>query len=369
MIHFLVPAAGAFSVDEYLTKENQAFRDRFRVIRYEDLASQPGFRRGAYALAGLDQLSASAGRSVVSLCEQLRAAGGVRFLNSPTGTLRRVALINTLHRLGRSDFRIVRAGDDLRDLRYPVYLRQERFHGGNISPLLNSPAEVERALGHAVLAGYPWHDILVVEFCPTANADGVYRKYAAFRVGPTVLARSCYVGRQWMLKFDGSEFTRSTVSEESGYVRNNPHADQLMEIFDIAGVEYGQIDYSIKGGRIQPWEINLNPTIGRLPGPSGGVGPKELWPIRDATREYFFERFREAWVAIDPPGTDDSPVPAIAVPPIAVRPPRLAPSRTATLIRSALRPVKRMLLPLSGPWLRIIAVAMRFTAKRDRSPC
>ncbi len=359
MIHFLVPAAGAFSIEEYLTKEG-AVKERFRVIRYEDLASVPQFVRGTYVLAGLDQLSASAERSIANFYEQLSAAAGVRFLNNPTRTLRRVGLMNTLHRLHRSDFRIARAGDDLAELRYPVYLRQERFHGGNISPLLNSPAEVERALGHAVVAGYPWHDILVVEFCPTANPEGVYRKYAAFRVGPSIMARSCYVGRQWMLKFEGSEYTESTVLEEARYVRDNPHADQLAEIFDIAGVEYGQIDYSMKDGRVQTWEINLNPTIGRTPGSSGRAGPEELRPIRDATREHFFDRFRDAWAAVDLGGTDDSPVPAIAIRPIAVAPPHLSPGRVASAIRSALRPVKRVLVPLSGPFLRILAMAMRF---------
>src|SRR6185503_4318919 len=129
--------------------------------------------------------------------------------------------------------------------------------------------------------------------------DGYYRKYASYRVGERILARSLNAGAHWMLKLENSEFTRALALEEQEYVMGNPHQAELLERFELAGVGYGQMDYAFQDGRLQTWEINLHPPIGRGAGPGGGVGPREIHPIRNATREFFFDRFREAWAAVD----------------------------------------------------------------------
>jgi len=164
-----------------------------------------------------------------------------------------------------------------------------------------------------------------------------------------------------MLKLDESEFTRPLVLEEHDYVFNNPHAIQLAEIFEIAGIDYGRIDYSIKDGRIQTWEINLNATIGRGVGPSGGKGPAELRPLRSETREYFFDRFREAWDAADALRSAESPVFITfddkTVAEAAARP--IPNRRFLESGRAILRPLKPVLEPLSAPFLRVIGILMR----------
>jgi len=33
----------------------------------------------------------------------------------------------------------------------------------------------------------------------------------------------------------------------------------LRRIFDIAGIDYGRIDYSLRDGAVETWEINTNP--------------------------------------------------------------------------------------------------------------
>ena len=53
----------------------------------------------------------------------------------------------------------------------------------------------------------------------------------------------------------------AVISEENAYLDANPHESELREIFELADIEYGRIDYGIKGGRIQVWEINTNPTV------------------------------------------------------------------------------------------------------------
>jgi hypothetical protein len=55
------------------------------------------------------------------------------------------------------------------------------------------------------------------------------------------------------------------LEEQIRYLESNPHEKQLMEIFRLARIEWGRIDYSLLDGRIQVWEINTNPHIIRRP--------------------------------------------------------------------------------------------------------
>ena len=164
-----------------------------------------------------------------------------------------------------------------------------------------------------------------------------------------------------MLKLETSDFTRELVMEDQRYVMENPHLEQLAELFAFANIDFGQIDYAVKDGRIQTWEINVNPTIGRGVKPGGEMGPPELAPIRSETREFFFDRFREAWVDLDsaPAGT---PAVDIAFDPAVVdaaRRDRPAESRTSRIARTLLRPVKPLLIPVAS---RLLA---RFATRRQ----
>src|SRR5262249_52154414 len=148
--------------------------DRIRVHRYEDLPPRVAFNRGTYVLAGLEGLSAGMLHFLYELHGRLSQVEGFRFLNHPTRSLRRFDLLSELLRTGRNEFRAVRAGGDLAGLRYPVFLRPETLHSGAISPLLGSAREVERAIGNALLFGHRLQDLIVVEFCDTADGDGFY---------------------------------------------------------------------------------------------------------------------------------------------------------------------------------------------------
>ena len=344
MIHFLVARGQDTGISKYLSFWGLPLADRFRVIRYDTLTQQREFQPGTYVFAALDHVGPSALGSVRELHARLAAAPGFRFLNhsDPARTLRRYDLLTELHRRGHNSFRAGRATGDIRGLRYPVFVRSERAHFGALSPLLHTPRDVDAAIGRLLVQGYAVRDLLVVEFCDTADADGNYRKYAAFIVGDRVIARSLAYGREWMLKFHSTEFSRAFVEEERAYVLENPHERELAEIFRLAGVQYGRADYAVRDGRIQTWEINLNPTIGRGAEPSSGTAPAELEPIRRQTKEHFYDAFRAAWEAADPLG---GAAPAVHVQWAAPRSRRVEFSWLDT-VRTVLRPAKPLLAPM-----------------------
>jgi hypothetical protein len=304
MIHYLVPAAQQGGILEYLDFWGRPLVHRMRALPYEEL---PGLRRmepGTYVLSALDQLGPAMTRLVAALHGRLHGEAGFRFLNHPQATLRRFDLLGELHRAGFNEFRAVRAGGDLSRLRYPVFLRVEREHDGPASPLLETPRELEAAIGRALVRGHALANLLVVEFCATADDSGRFRKYAAFVVGDRVLPRNIVWGNDWMLKHDQGEYTRASVMEELEYVRGGAPLARLAEIASLARVGYGRIDFAVKAGLVQTWEINLNPVIGRGRRPTLRVIPPDLQRVRFRSKRHFYRAFQAAWEAVDSSGGD-----------------------------------------------------------------
>jgi len=301
VIFFVTPARADWTVREYLSKWGLPVADRIRIRHYEDFLAASAFERGTYVLSGLCGLTPGGRDRLQELMERLTREGGFRFLNHPARSLRRLGLLEELSRRGLNAFRAVRATADFERLRYPVFLRSEMTHDGALSSLLRSPHDVEAAIGRSLLRGRLLKDLLVVEFVDTADAAGNYRKYSAFVVGDRVLPRSLEIGRNWMLKHSRSEFTLPIMEEERAYMVGNPHGAELARIFAAARIEYGRIDYAIADGRLCTWEINLHPTIGRGPGPSKGLIPKDLLPYREETKSFFYHGFAEAWADVDLP--------------------------------------------------------------------
>lgn len=44
-------------------------------------------------------------------------------------------------------------------------------------------------------------------------------------------------------------------------MEENPHRESVLGAFDLAHIEYGRVDYSLKNGEIVVWEINTNPIL------------------------------------------------------------------------------------------------------------
>lgn len=308
MIHYLVPADQQSGIREYLERWGRGVAGRMRIVPYEGLPDATRLETGIYVLSALEQLGPALRQLVVALHRTLHATEGFRFLNHPIRTLGRFELMTELHRLGLNDFRAVRAGDDLGGLRYPVFLRSERSHDGAVSPLVGSRREVEAAIGRAIARGRRLAELLVVEFCPTADAQGRYRKYAAYVVGDRIVPRHLAHGPRWMVKLDDSDYPAAMIEEERDYVARNPHEAELATIRDVAGVGYGRIDYSIGEGGIQTWEINLNPTIG-TPWDPADERLVRIERDRRPVHELFYSAFQAAWEAVDVVPDGRPPVP------------------------------------------------------------
>jgi hypothetical protein len=238
--------------------------ERMRLVPWDELFVKRQCDGGTYVFTDLDRLTASERGLAVSIWRQLAAhAPAVRLLNDPARVPARYELLRTLARAGVNRYRAWLASEELDGVRFPVFIRVANEHTGSLTPLLHTRAEIGRALRWARLQGYRPDDLLVVEFCDTADGDGVYRKYSAFVVGGDVLPRHLFMSRRWLIKkpdLDGDAF----AAERDAYLWGNPHAERLLAICRELGIDYGRVDYSMLGDEPQVWEINTNPTILQL---------------------------------------------------------------------------------------------------------
>ena len=69
-------------------------------------------------------------------------------------------------------------------------------------------------------------------------------------------------GRTWLVKGSTRVVNDRTREEQRRYVADNPHQQQIRDVFAAAHIEYGRIDYGIANGRLRVYEINTNPAIG-----------------------------------------------------------------------------------------------------------
>ncbi len=257
-----MPQAGSLTIQLYLEKQEAALAGRVTVRSYEELGPRVVTLRGVHIFAGLEMLSPAHRDAVASLREQLaRLQPGLPLLNDPNRIFHRFELLRRLAQEGMNRFQVYRAADAASVRRYPVFVRHQSLHTGNPTSLIDTPAELDRALTRLRLRAHRLRDLLIVEYCHTADAEGYFRKYAAHKLGDRIVPVHLISGFEWMLKSDDDFPDVSRAREAVDHARGNLHQEWLQKVFAIAGVDYGRMDYGVLDGVPQVWEINRNPTM------------------------------------------------------------------------------------------------------------
>lgn len=102
---------------------------------------------------------------------------------------------------------------------------------------------------------------MIAEYKEVRSPDGLRRKYSVHRFGDHYAQNHILFSRdEWEIKSSG-EMDDAMLAEERDYVEACPHLDQVREVFELARIDYGRMDYSVVDGRIQIWEINTNPML------------------------------------------------------------------------------------------------------------
>lgn len=300
MIIFVAPAGGEFGVGDFLKSDGASVASQVRVMTYDEVFGGAHLPTAAYVFTGLDQLTPTELRLVARARYRIRAlAPSLACFNDPDRWKDRLALLEAAYAAGENPFRATRATSLATSYRFPVFVRSGQEHTGSLSPLLSNRRSLLRELGRAVGRGYRLRDLLVVEYSDT-SVDGVFTKYSAVILGDRIVPRARTTSRDWVTKYGDVDRDAHAADLDLQYVEQNPHERWLRRMFALAGVEYGRIDYAVRDGKPQVWEINTNPTIGAnlaheassaQSAPTGlGQGDDQAF-LRERGNRLFYERF------------------------------------------------------------------------------
>ena len=219
--------------------------------------------------------------------------------------------------------------------------------------------------------GFPVEKLLAVEYVDAVGADGLFRKYTAYRVGDALIPRYLTWSPKWLVKRHPKDLASDDpdiprlVREEHDYAQAGPFRDAIWKAFELANIEYGRVDFTVVDRVPQIWEINTAPFLD----PKDLDRPQEHWlnRLREPTKDLFYARFFPALFTLDssyPDGAVDISLDRRLVDEVSRQQARA--SRFQSLTTPLKRVAKRW--PRQGP-LRLVRVLFGPLAKRViRSP-
>ncbi|WP_374477358.1 hypothetical protein [Zoogloea sp.] len=293
MIVYLTTSDHGYTIGDYLAGPGTTLAGRVVHRTYPDVltgspAALAGLVPATWIFADVERLLPAAATAAARLWRRL-ADAGCRLLNHPTRSLRRYELLRVLCERGRNDFDVYRVTDRRLPRRWPVFLRRDDNHTGAISPLLHSRAELRQEIDDVRRRNWPYQSTIAVEFSDTADGDGLYRKYGAFRIGEAIVPGHMDTSRHWVVK-DADLDLPEERRRELAFLDANPWTAEIRAVFELARLEYGRLDFSLRDGRMVVWEINTNPLI---------ASPASLRPDRAPVARRLFPRFAAALAALD----------------------------------------------------------------------
>lgn len=301
MIFFVAPVDETWEMEEYLKQYGNHLLKRITFLTYDEIASGKALPIGTYIFSAIDRLFPCEKEIAARCCRELSSArSNVTLINNPGEVLGRYEMLMKCFALKRNIFRVFRAHEFHRCRKFPVFIRPEGEHTGSLTRLLHTRRDLVEELARALLSGYRLRDLMIAEYCDTADAAGVFRLYCATIVGDQIIPQVVVHNRDWITKWAGRLVDQETAREQEHYAGGHPHATWLKETFDLARINYGRIDYGLAGGAPQVWEINTNPTIVRRLGTLTGLTEQQeslLAPVRNR----FLQQFGAALEKIDTP--------------------------------------------------------------------
>ena len=286
MIHFVATRDHRYTLRGLRKRSFGQVDFSHRLISYESVLRARSLPGGTWIFLDIERLSDAERRRVSLIACRLEQAGA-RVLNHPLRAAGRYALQRRLYAAGINDFETFRAEERRLPQRWPVFVRFENDHHSPDARLLQDPAQLQAVLDEYRARGVPESSLLIVEYRGAPGDDGLWRKYAAFRVGDVIIQHHIVRQNSWVAKYgnregiDGDEHWRRLRTEERDFVFTEGDPLNLMAAFEVGGIEFGRADFGIVDGKVQIYEINTNPTL--------GVAPRDDDPFPELSRASLME--------------------------------------------------------------------------------
>jgi hypothetical protein len=300
MIYYLVTKDHKYTLSKYLSSWGKNLTHKIKPIYYEQLTSKQRFPVGTYIFSDIERLSPSQAEHAAQLWDALASSEKpLRLLNHPTNSMRRYELLRTLYNKDWNQFNVYTISEGQQPQKFPVFIRRADDHKGSLTSLIHTQSQLDVTISRFKQNGLSREDKIIIEYCDTSDASGLFRKYSAFVIGEQIIPRHIYFSRNWMTKFSTDDLdvmTESMIQEEQDFMDRNPHQEMLRQVCAMADIQYGRVDYGMLNGVPQIWEINTNPSIARTFKPGSQIMARRL-PLLQA----FAQRYEEALEALHQP--------------------------------------------------------------------
>ncbi|MCF4097049.1 hypothetical protein [Maritalea mediterranea] len=181
-------------------------------------------------------------------------------MNDPAHAKNRYGLLRGLHQAGINDFDVHLAGDAPKPSRFPVFLRYLSVSLPPVAGLINSQSELDSTIEALALAGEPLDDLIVIEYCAEPFEQDYFVKLSAYRIDDQYMLDLFLYDQKWYVKYGDVDTMPPNFAEtEARLLRENKWIDQAQQVFDLAQIEYGRVDFSLVNNRPQFYEINFHP--------------------------------------------------------------------------------------------------------------
>jgi hypothetical protein len=297
MLYYVARELHHYTIGGYLNAYRKAgipLPVAIQPVSYETLLALKRAPGGNYIFTDLDRLSGYETDAVAEIAKAVQAADPRALVsNWPNRVLGRYALLRLLREEGINSFGVWRLDEARAPTAYPVFIRREPDALGPETPLLHDEAEYRAAIEALQKAGKGLTGRIAVQYRQVPDSAGMFRKYGAFYFRGRVVPQHLFMSHNWIVKHSTMDLSPPMIAEEERYVLDNPHADQLRRIFQLAQTDFGRIDYTIVDGRLEVFEINTNPTFPRIRSTPDSRGPR---------RKHVLEGVAKGFAELDPPG-------------------------------------------------------------------
>ena len=263
MIYFLTTERNMFPMRRFLRSGGKVLADQIVLLPYTRIHELSNMERGNIVFSDHDLLGENQRLIQKEIYNTIRTQNeDLKLLNDPSRVLLRKPMLRNLSEV--NGFNCYSFGDNLEEARFPVFVREENRHTGPLTNLIYNPDGLMRNLDRLIRIGYSSRELLIVEYSESVNQRGEFVKYSAFHLLGEVFPRYLNFSHDWNVKADlppKDPLMEARNGEIAEYMEQNPHRDWIRNIFEIAGIDYGRIDYGMVDGKCVAWEINLNPAF------------------------------------------------------------------------------------------------------------
>lgn len=257
MLNWVTTSRKADAVREFIAAVGRPLADMVAWIGYEDLLARAAPPPGDWLFCDIERLPASRLRRAAALAQGFVEAGR-KVVNHPGHAMARYELLRTLHLRGINDFDVVRLTECRWPESFPVCLQHESGDGGAIGGLLPDHDALQAVIDELAAQGRARDSVLAVGHVDTADPDGRRAEYSVFRIGGRYVPAHIAVSG---LVAGGGTGESSETDSELAFFADNPHIDFVRDVFRLARIEFGRLDYGFCGGRPQAFGVDTNPEL------------------------------------------------------------------------------------------------------------